>query len=87
MRITEEQKEEILREAEILRNGISNEALELIKKQFGYGLDIFQFEDARGVPTGESAEVLMMKAQKRAGQHSVINWILQRRNNKKKVTK
>lgn len=77
--------EEILRQADILRRGISNEAIDLLEQVFGYHHDIFQLVDRHGVPRRESADILMMEAQKRDGALSVIRWIKQRRNNKLKA--
>lgn len=75
---------EILRQADILRRGISDEAIELLEEIFGANLDVFQLVDRYGAPRKESSEILMMEAQKRDGQLSVIRWIKQRRNNKPK---
>lgn len=75
---------QLLEDAYILRQGISEEALELLEKRFGYNLDIFQLVDAYGRQREQSADKIIMEAQKRDGQLSVIRWIKQTRKLKPK---
>lgn len=73
--MTKEEQITLLRYADILRRGISQEALDVLKKHFEYGLDVFQFCDATGRPLNKPADILFMEAQKRDGQLSVIRFI------------
>lgn len=63
---------------QVLREGISEEALEILEKEFGYGLPVFEWEmDGRGRKVREtySPEERMQRAIHADGAHKVIAFI------------
>lgn len=63
---------------QVLREGISEEALEILEKEFGYGLPVFEWEmDARGRKLTESysPEERTQRALHLDGAHKVIAFI------------
>ena len=63
------------RERRILSDGISEEALALLKRQFRYDRPAFQFLDTGSRIISHDAHTLALMAATRDGEHCVINWI------------
>ncbi len=63
------------RERRILKEGISDEALALLKERFKFDRPAFQFQDAGMRLITENAETLTLMAAVRDGEHGVIHWI------------
>ncbi|MCD8070549.1 MAG: hypothetical protein LUE08_04080 [Akkermansiaceae bacterium] len=62
------------RERVILKEGVSDAALELLKEKFQFGLPVFQFR-AGNLPISADAQTLALQAAVRDGEHGVINYI------------
>lgn len=59
--------------------GISDEAIDLLKEEFGYGYPVYEWVDKNNVPLPFSPEERAQRAIHKDGQHSVISFILQYR--------
>lgn len=66
-------KEEALRDRDIIRTGISPQALAVLKKRCGYDLPVFQTTDPYGNPYSDQA--FIHQAMLRDGKREVICYI------------
>lgn len=66
-------KDEALRDREIIRTGVSRQALEVLKRRCGYDLPVFQSCDQFGQPYSDTAFV--HQAMLRDGKREVICYI------------
>lgn len=69
-----EQKERMLADREAIRAGISQEALEVLKRRFGFDLPVFQRVDSQGATFTDAQ--FMNAALMRDGAREVICYIL-----------
>ena len=76
----EEKDGELLRKGMILKEGISAEALEVLKELCGYELPVFQFRDPKtGLNLTENAETLTLMAAVRDGERGLVQTVLKLR--------
>lgn len=66
-------KDEALRDREIIRTGVSRQALEVLKRRCGFDLPVFQSCDQFGQPYSDAAFVY--QAMLRDGKREVICYI------------
>lgn len=81
-KLTDEQKKALVearREVQRILRGISDEALDLLKEEFGYGYPVYEWKDKQGNPLPYTTEERAQRAIHKDGQHSVIAFILQYR--------
>lgn len=69
----EELREQALRDREIIRTGVTREALEVLKRRCGYDLPVFQNTDQFGNPYSDQA--FLYQAMLRDGKREVICYL------------
>jgi len=75
-----ERQGELLRQGRVLIEGISKEALDVLKELSGYELPVFQFRDPKtGLNLTENAETLTLMAAVRDGERGLVQTILRLR--------
>lgn len=77
--LQEETKRKLARRRRILREGISEEAMKVLREQFEAGLPVFLFADKQGIPLSGDPQMLTLMAARRDGQLHVIKWLEQER--------
>ncbi len=75
----EETKRKLAQRRRILREGISDEAMKVLKEHFEIGLPVFLFADKQGIPLSGDPQMLTLMAARRDGQLHVIKWLEQER--------
>ena len=81
-RLTDEEKRALVeakREVQRILRGIPDEAIELLKEEFGYGYPVYEWKDKKGNALPYTTEERAQRAIHKDGQHSVIAFILQYR--------
>lgn len=81
-KLTDEQKKALIeqrREVQRILRGIPEEAIELLKEEFGYGYPVYEWQDKRGNFLDFTPEERAQRAIHKDGQHSVIAFILRYR--------
>ena len=77
--LQEETKRKLAQRRRILREGISDEAMKVLKEHFEIGLPVFLFADKQGIPLSGDPQMLTLMAARRDGQLHVIKWLEQER--------
>lgn len=76
----DEQQGELLRKGRVLLEGISKEALDVLKELSGYELPVFQFRDPlTGGNLTENAQTLTLMAAVRDGERGFVQTVLRLR--------
>ncbi len=81
-KLTEAEKKALIeqkREVQRILRGVPEEAIDLLKEEFGYGYPVYEWQDNRGNLLPFTPEERAQRAIHKDGQHSVISFILQYR--------
>lgn len=72
-------KREYLRRCKVLADGISPEAMNLLKEMAHFDLPVFQFRDAHLQPLAQDAHTLSLMAAVRDGERGLVQTVLRMR--------
>ena len=75
----EQARQEYLRRCKVLADGISPEAMKLLREMAHYDMPVFQFRDQKLQPLAQDAHTLSLMAAVRDGERGLVQTVLRMR--------